>query len=87
MAALTTTLFALAALFAPQTAADAPQAASAFDAQESAVLSALILPTDDENAWLAIPWRTSLWEARRQAAAAGKPILLWEMDGNPLGCT
>jgi hypothetical protein len=30
---------------------------------------------------------TSLWEARQKAAAAGKPILLWEMDGHPLGCT
>ena len=33
------------------------------------------------------PWLTELWEARTQAAAKGKPILLWEMDGNPLGCT
>jgi hypothetical protein len=30
---------------------------------------------------------SSLWEARRKAAAEGKPILLWEMDGHPLGCT
>jgi hypothetical protein len=30
---------------------------------------------------------SSLWEARKRAAAEGKPILLWEMDGNPLGCT
>ena len=26
-------------------------------------------------------------EARRLAAQKGKPILLWEMDGHPLGCT
>jgi hypothetical protein len=46
-----------------------------------------ILPTEAESAWLAIPWRTDLWQARREAAVAGKPILLWEMDGHPLGCT
>lgn len=34
-----------------------------------------------------IPWGIDLWQARRQAAAEGKPILLWEMDGHPLGCT
>ncbi len=50
-------------------------------------LHALIRPHDGEDPWATIPWRTSLWEARREAAAAGKPILLWEMDGHPLGCT
>jgi hypothetical protein len=48
---------------------------------------ALIKPSPAEQGWEKIPWLTSLWEARKQAAAAGKPILLWEMDGHPLGCT
>ena len=47
----------------------------------------LIRPHAGEARWTEIPWQASLWEARKQAAAAGKPILLWEMDGNPLGCT
>jgi hypothetical protein len=46
-----------------------------------------IKPTPEEQRWLQIPWRTQLWEARQEAATAGKPILLWEMDGHPLGCT
>ena len=50
-------------------------------------LRGLIKPDADEDKWEQIPWLTSLWEARRQAAAKGKPILLWEMDGHPLGCT
>ncbi len=50
-------------------------------------LHVLIKPTAKEDRWNRIPWLTSLWEARRQAAAKGKPILLWEMDGHPLGCT
>ena len=45
-----------------------------------------ILPTTKESAWLTIPWRTNLWDARQEAAKSGKPIYLWEMDGHPLGC-
>jgi hypothetical protein len=50
-------------------------------------LQAVIAPDAGEDEWAQIPWRTSLWEARVEAARAGKPILLWEMDGHPLGCT
>ncbi len=55
--------------------------------QSLADLHAVIKPQTDEEAWAKIPWMTSLWEARKKAAAEGKPILLWEMDGHPLGCT
>jgi hypothetical protein len=47
----------------------------------------LVRPDPDEEKWSQIPWLSSLWEARKQAAVEGKPILLWEMDGHPLGCT
>ncbi len=46
-----------------------------------------ILPKPDENKWLSIPWEVSIWKARQRAAKEGKPILLWEMDGHPMGCT
>jgi hypothetical protein len=49
-------------------------------------LRALIKPKAGEDKWAEIPWTPSLWEARQRAAHLGKPILLWEMDGNPLGC-
>jgi hypothetical protein len=53
-----------------------------------AALHELIQPRPEELVWKEeIPWRTDLWEARREAAASGKPIFLWEMDGHPLGCT
>jgi hypothetical protein len=48
---------------------------------------ALVKPDVDEEKWAQIPWLSSLWDARKQAAKEGKPILLWEMDGHPLGCT
>ena len=47
----------------------------------------LIRPGDSEDKWATIPWLTSLTQARKEAAEHGKPILLWEMDGHPLGCT
>jgi hypothetical protein len=50
-------------------------------------LHTLIKPKASEEAWAQIPWLTSLWDARVRAAAEGRPILLWEMDGHPLGCT
>lgn len=55
--------------------------------QEWGKLHAVLKPTPAEEQWLQIPWRTRLWEARQEAAATGKPLLLWEMDGHPLGCT
>ena len=48
---------------------------------------ALIRPDAAETAYRRIPWMTSLWKGRQRAAREGKPILLWTMDGNPLGET
>ena len=55
--------------------------------EQFAVLHALLKPAPAEQKWEQIPWMTRLWEARQRAAAEGKPILLWEMDGHPLGST
>lgn len=60
---------------------------SALMPESFASLHALIKPQASEDKWMQIPWLTSLTQARQQAASAGKPILLWEMDGHPLGCT
>lgn len=50
-------------------------------------LRALIVPRPEEEPWATVAWRSSLWEARREAARDNRPILLWQMSGNPLGCT
>ncbi len=34
-----------------------------------------------------IQWRSTLAAGVREASAAHKPILLWAMNGHPLGCT
>ena len=56
------------------------------DAAQFEKIQSLIQPAVGEEKWEQIPWMASLWQARIKAAAAGKPILLWEMDGHPLGC-
>jgi hypothetical protein len=77
--------WALAALaiFIPAVAAPA---AEPIPPGQFRALHALIKPQKGEEKWTRVPWLTSLWEARKRAAAEGKPILLWEMDGHPLGC-
>ena len=55
--------------------------------QKTESLIAVIAPAPGEQSWLKIPWETDLTAARRKAVAENKPIFLWEMDGNPLGCT
>lgn len=45
-----------------------------------------IRPQPGEDLFDSIPWQISLHDARLKAAKEGKPILLWEMDGHPLGC-
>ena len=67
-------------------AAPAVRAAEPIAPRRFADLHALIKPAEAESKWTKIPWMASLWEARKKAAAEGKPILLWEMDGHPLGC-
>ena len=48
---------------------------------------ALVLPSTAEEKWMTIPWRTDLNQARRDSVATGKPIFMWIMNGNPMGCT
>ncbi len=46
-----------------------------------------ITPPEDERIDETIPWRTSFHQGMAAAAAARKPLLLWVMNGHPLGCT
>ena len=61
-------------------------AAGPVQAQTLAEKVASVLPSAEEDRWLDIPWRTSIAEARQEAEKQKKPILLWVMNGNPLGC-
>jgi hypothetical protein len=46
-----------------------------------------LLPAEKDLAYRSIPWRASYWDAVVEAQAKDKPILLWAMNGHPLGCT
>jgi hypothetical protein len=46
-----------------------------------------LLPAERDLAYKTIPWRASYWDAVVEAQAKDKPILLWAMNGHPLGCT
>lgn len=49
-------------------------------------LAAQVRPRPEEERWLEIPWEPKLHTGRAKAARLNKPILLWAMNGNPLGC-
>ena len=46
-----------------------------------------VRPRPEELRWQAVPWRAAFWDAVVEAADTDKPVLLWTMNGNPLGCT
>jgi hypothetical protein len=46
---------------------------------------ALLRPKAKEMRFGKIPWMSDLWEARKKAAAEGKPLLILGASGNPCG--
>ena len=71
----------LVVAFAPPASASEPIKPESFER-----IRGVIKPQAREDKWAGIAWQIDLWEARKVAAKEGKPILLWEMDGHPLGC-
>lgn len=52
-----------------------------------AAWGAFIRPSAAELAFEGIGWRNAFWPAVEEARALGRPLLLWTMNGHPLGCT
>ncbi len=46
-----------------------------------------ITPSEEERSFERIGWRHQFWPAVEEARRLGRPILLWTMNGHPLGCT
>ena len=46
-----------------------------------------IKPTKKEMAWAQIPWLTTFYDGLLESDKKQKPLLLWVMNGHPLGCT
>ena len=60
-------------------------ATTTLSAAEFQKLHAALAPQGER--WEEIPWETDLGAARQRAAREKKPLLMWIMDGHPLGCT
>jgi len=61
-------------------------ARSALAPEELAKAWALIRPQPGEAKWMDIPWEIDVWQARKKAAAEGKPIFFLTGGGkSPLG--
>ena len=46
-----------------------------------------LLPTEAELSFYKIPWERTFQDGIMRGDRVGKPILLWAMNGHPLGCT
>lgn len=46
-----------------------------------------IRPSGQELQFIEVGWRPTLWQARREAQKKNKPLLIWVMNGHPLGHT
>jgi hypothetical protein len=46
-----------------------------------------VLPQPKEELYLEIPWREAFYIAVNEGRDTDRPILLWAMNGHPLGCT
>ena len=48
---------------------------------------AFVRPDKAEEHWQTLTWHPSLWSAVVAANETNRPVLLWAMNGHPLGCT
>lgn len=55
------------------------------DEERFRAMHAAVAPRGER--WMSIPWEPDLAKARERAAREKKPLLMWVMDGHPLGCT
>jgi hypothetical protein len=46
-----------------------------------------VLPSRKERGWREVRWRSDFGQAVAEAARKDMPVLLWAMNGSPLGCT
>ena len=79
--------FSFFALLVAQVAIPILPVLAAETAQSLDARIAWIMPRREEERWLTVPWRTNVMQARLEAQNLRRPLFLWVMNGNPLGCT
>lgn len=52
-----------------------------------AEVTRLVLPAEGEDAWRSLHWIPVYADAVLEAERVDKPLLMWAMNGHPLGCT
>lgn len=52
-----------------------------------AKLRALVVPNDSEASYRTISWRTSVLQGIVEAQRQDQPVMIYLMNGHPLGCT
>lgn len=72
---------------APLYAAPGDSIPARADAETFEAIVRHVTPADAELAWRSIPWRPSLSAGMRDGAQLDRPVLLWAMNGHPLGST
>ena len=65
----------------------APASAQQLTAEACAQVRETVLPSVSEEQWRTISWRDTLGGAVLEADEQQRPVLLWAMNGHPLGCT
>ncbi|MDA1265996.1 MAG: hypothetical protein O2816_13025 [Planctomycetota bacterium] len=46
-----------------------------------------VVPAAEDERWLEVGWRATYWDAVLEAHELERPLLMWAMNGHPLGCT
>ncbi|MFT4513711.1 MAG: hypothetical protein ACI89X_001917 [Planctomycetota bacterium] len=77
-------VLSLAAAVPPQ---EAPRAPAQVSAPTFAAWRDHIAPLPAEDRWLQIDWHDSVSAGVQAATEQQRPMLLWLMNGHPLGCT
>jgi hypothetical protein len=63
-------------------------AAGALQAQQATTdFTTLHAQLCKKEKWETVAWKTDLHESRAASLKEGKPIFIWAMDGQTLGCT
>lgn len=64
-----------------------PETPGPLSASEWRRLVDWLTPPREDLAWLELGWAPTVAEGVRRAETEGRPLLLWAMNGHPLGCT
>ena len=67
--------------------AETPVLISNLDGDNFEAWAEYIWPQGIELEWEQIDWLPTFEEGVRRADATGRPVLMWAMNGHPLGCT